>query len=141
VLWSGGRVSYQNALQPIHAPNLGRRLIAASLRNSISTLRNAIVVLRGIGDLPAAILMPFIPWPWKRGADTRPDPPIVAPFVLYSGVCTATLALWLGFSSRYAMPMAPSLAVLAGVAWERLEKTRYAVMRRITAIAAALLAT
>jgi hypothetical protein len=46
-----------------------------------------------------------------------------------------------GFSSRYAMPMAPSLAVLAGVAWERLEKTRYAVMRRITAIAAALLAT
>ena len=49
------------------------------------------------------------------------------------------LVLWPGFTSRYAMPMAPSLAVLAGIAWDRLEKSRYAVMRRVSAIALALL--
>jgi 4-amino-4-deoxy-L-arabinose transferase-like glycosyltransferase len=90
--------------------------------------------------LPASILVPFIPWPWKRHADTRAVPAVVAPFVLYSGVCTAILVLWPGFTSRYAMPMAPSLAVLAGIAWDQLEKTRYAVMRRISATAMSLLA-
>lgn len=89
--------------------------------------------------LPASVLIPFIPWPWKRRADARPVPPVVAPFVLYAGVCTALLVLWPGFASRYAMPMAPSLAVLAGIAWDRLEKSRYAVMRRVTAIMLSLL--
>jgi len=90
--------------------------------------------------LPASLLLPFIPWPWGRHTDTHAVPAVVAPFVLYSGVCTAILVLWPGFASRYAMPMAPSLAVLAGIAWDGLKKSRYAVMRSISAIAVSLLA-
>jgi 4-amino-4-deoxy-L-arabinose transferase-like glycosyltransferase len=90
--------------------------------------------------LPASLLLPFIPWPWRRRTDRHAVAAVVAPFVLYSGVCTAILVLWPGFTSRYAMPMAPSLAVLAGIAWDRLEKSRYAVMRRVSAVAVSLLA-
>ena len=89
--------------------------------------------------LPASLLLPFIPWPWQRRADAPAVPAVVAPILLYSGVCTLILVLWPGFTSRYAMPMAPSFAVLAGIAWDRLEKSRYAVMRRVSAIALALL--
>jgi hypothetical protein len=54
----------------------------------------------------------------------------VAPMILYSGVCTAILVWWPGFNTRYAMPIAPSLAVLAAIAWDRLEISRYAIVRR-----------
>ena len=52
--------------------------------------------------------------------------------ILYSGICTAILMLWPGVNTRYAMPIAPSVAVLAGVAWDALEKSRYAIVRRVT---------
>jgi len=51
--------------------------------------------------------------------------------VLYSGICTAILMLWPGVNTRYAMPIAPSVAVLAGIAWDVLEKSRYAVIKRV----------
>jgi 4-amino-4-deoxy-L-arabinose transferase-like glycosyltransferase len=87
--------------------------------------------------LPASVLLPFIPWPWRHH---KPDiPAVVAPMVLYSTVCTAILFLWPGLNTRYAMPIAPSVAVLAGIAWDALEKSRYSGMRRITAIAVSLL--
>jgi hypothetical protein len=89
--------------------------------------------------LPASVLLPFIPWPWRRRNGDVPA--VVAPMVLYSSVCTVILFLWPGVNTRYAMPIAPSVAVLAGIAWDALEKSRYAVGRRITAIAVALLAT
>jgi 4-amino-4-deoxy-L-arabinose transferase-like glycosyltransferase len=88
--------------------------------------------------LPASVMVPFIPWPWQR-AHKRPDvPPIVAPLVLYSGVCTAILVLWPGFNTRYAMPIAPSLAVLAGMSWDALQKSRYLAIRRFAAVALSL---
>ena len=88
--------------------------------------------------LPASIMLPFIPWPWRR-APKRPDvPAIVAPMVLYSGVCTAVLVLWPGFNTRYAMPIAPSLAVLAGTAWDALQEPRYSAVRRFAAVALSL---
>jgi 4-amino-4-deoxy-L-arabinose transferase-like glycosyltransferase len=89
--------------------------------------------------LPASLLVPFIPWPWKRHADADAVPAVVAPYLLYSSVCTLILVVWPGFTTRYAMPMAPSLSVLGGIAWDRLEKSRYAVMRRVSAVALALL--
>ena len=89
--------------------------------------------------LPASVMLPFIPWPWRRGHKRPEVPAIVAPLVLYSGVCTLVLVLWPGFNTRYAMPIAPSLAVLAGIAWDALEKSRYAAVRRFTAVALALL--
>jgi 4-amino-4-deoxy-L-arabinose transferase-like glycosyltransferase len=80
--------------------------------------------------LPGTLLLPFIPWPWRRHLETAAVPAIVAPMVLYSGVCTAALVLWPGFNTRYAMPIAPSLAVLAGIAWDGLERSRFAAIRR-----------
>jgi 4-amino-4-deoxy-L-arabinose transferase-like glycosyltransferase len=88
--------------------------------------------------LPATLLLPFIPWPWRRDGKAS-VPAVVAPMLLYSGVCTLVLVLWPGFNTRYAMPMAPSLAVLAAIAWDGLEKTRYAVMQRAAGTALGLL--
>lgn len=89
--------------------------------------------------LPASLMLPFIPWPWSRDAKAPHIAAIVAPMVLYSGVCTAVLVLWPGFNTRYAMPIAPSLAVLAGIAWDGLEKSRYSAVRRFVATALSLL--
>jgi hypothetical protein len=49
------------------------------------------------------------------------------------------LVLWPGFTSRYAMPIAPSIAVLGGIGWDALNTSRYAVARRIMAIVLSLL--
>jgi 4-amino-4-deoxy-L-arabinose transferase-like glycosyltransferase len=87
--------------------------------------------------LPASLLLPFIPWPWRQQKSDVPA--VVAPMVLYSSICTVFLFIWPGVNTRYAMPIAPSLAVLAAIAWDRLEKSRYEVMRRITAIIVSLL--
>ena len=59
--------------------------------------------------LPASLLIPFIPWPWRRTNKAGDIPPVVAPMILYSGVCTAILVWWPGFNTRYAMPIAPSI--------------------------------
>jgi 4-amino-4-deoxy-L-arabinose transferase-like glycosyltransferase len=80
--------------------------------------------------LPASLLIPFIPWPWQWAGRKPNIPAVVAPMILYSGVCTAILVWWPGFNTRYAMPIAPSLAVLAAIAWDRLEMSRYVLMRR-----------
>ena len=80
--------------------------------------------------LPASLLIPFIPWPWRQKQKVSDIPPIVAPLILYSAVCTAVLVWWPGFNTRYAMPIAPSLAVLAAIAWDRLEIYRYIFVRR-----------
>ena len=79
--------------------------------------------------LPASLLLPFVPWPWRRNPKAADIPPVVAPLILYSGLCTAILMLWPGINTRYAMPIAPSVAVLAAIAWDRLEKSRYAMLR------------
>lgn len=88
--------------------------------------------------LPASLMIPFIPWPW-RSDGARGVPAVVAPMLLYSAVCTAALVLWPGFNTRYAMPIAPSLAVLAGIAWDRLTAPRYLAVRRFAVVAASLL--
>jgi len=92
---------------------------------------------RNIGSLflellPASLMLPFVPWPWRRVRNTTDVPAVVAPLILYSGLCTAILMLWPGVNTRYAMPIAPSLAVLAGMAWDSLDKSRYAVVKRVT---------
>src|ERR1700722_5865952 len=49
--------------------------------------------------LPASLLLPFIPWPWRRNAQAARIPPVVAPMILYFGVCTAILVWWPGFNT------------------------------------------
>lgn len=92
---------------------------------------------RNIGSLflellPASLMLPFVPWPWRRVRSTTDVPAVVAPMILYSGLCTAILMLWPGVNTRYAMPIAPSVAVLTGMAWDSLDKSRYAVVKRVT---------
>jgi 4-amino-4-deoxy-L-arabinose transferase-like glycosyltransferase len=82
---------------------------------------------------PASLLLPFIPWPW-RSNKANEIPPIVGPLILYSGVCTLILFAWPGYNSRYAMPIAPSLAVLAAIAWDRLEMSRFLALRSAAAV-------
>jgi 4-amino-4-deoxy-L-arabinose transferase-like glycosyltransferase len=88
--------------------------------------------------LPASVMAPLIFWQWKRRGDAPPLPAVVAPLVLYSLVCTVILVFWPGFNPRYAMPIAPSVAALAGIAWDALEKSRFSMVRRIMAIVLAL---
>jgi 4-amino-4-deoxy-L-arabinose transferase-like glycosyltransferase len=82
--------------------------------------------------MPAILLLPRVPWPWRRDQIASAVPPIVAPMLLYSVVCTAFLVVWPGFNSRYAMPIAPSVAVLAGIGWDTFKKSKskYSVFRR-----------
>jgi 4-amino-4-deoxy-L-arabinose transferase-like glycosyltransferase len=89
--------------------------------------------------LPATLLIPFVPWPWRRAATTTDIPPVVAPLILYAGVCTAILVWWPGFNTRYAMPIAPALAVLAAIAWDRLGGSAYGLARHVATTIVCLL--
>jgi 4-amino-4-deoxy-L-arabinose transferase-like glycosyltransferase len=89
--------------------------------------------------LPATFMLPFVPWPWSRPAHGVVVPRIVAPMLLYSCACTAILFLWPGYNPRYAMPIAPSVAVLAGMGWDQLEKSGRSAIRRVVAAVLGLL--
>jgi 4-amino-4-deoxy-L-arabinose transferase-like glycosyltransferase len=83
--------------------------------------------------MPAILLVPFAPCPWgARRAAARDVPAIAAPLWLYSAACTAALLVWPGAAARYAMPIAPALCVLAGLAWDGLETSKYWGLRRLT---------
>ena len=103
------------------------------LTRSVHTTGSLILEL-----MPAPLLLPFIPWPWRK-AKPADVPAIVAPMLLYSCLCTAVLLLWPGVNTRYAMPVAPSFAVLAGIGWDMLQKSRYATMRRVVGVVLGLL--
>jgi 4-amino-4-deoxy-L-arabinose transferase-like glycosyltransferase len=57
--------------------------------------------------LPATLILPFVVSPRRRERTGPASAPIVAPLLLYSGVCTAALIVWPSFASRYAMPIVP----------------------------------
>jgi 4-amino-4-deoxy-L-arabinose transferase-like glycosyltransferase len=80
--------------------------------------------------LPALMLAPFAPGPWRR---PRPvdAPAVVTPLVCYATACTAILLVWPLALSRYAMPIAPAVAVLGGLAWDRLAATKHVWLRNL----------
>jgi 4-amino-4-deoxy-L-arabinose transferase-like glycosyltransferase len=51
--------------------------------------------------------------------------PIARALALYAGLCTAALLVWPGAKTRYAMPIAPAVAVLAGLSIESLWRRRH----------------
>jgi 4-amino-4-deoxy-L-arabinose transferase-like glycosyltransferase len=74
--------------------------------------------------LPATLVLPFVV------LARRQDPTgLAGALLLYSSVCLAALVLWPGFNPRYAMPIAPALAVLAGMGWDLLAKTNHPAVR------------
>jgi hypothetical protein len=80
---------------------------------------------------PALLLAPFAVRLWWRGPATASSPPIIKPLVLYSVLCTGVIAIWPGFASRYAMPITPAVAVLGGIGWDALTRTRYGRLKWI----------
>ena len=76
--------------------------------------------------LPSTLLVPAALRVWWRGPrddDAPPSP--VTPVVFYAGVCTLVLLVWPGVKTRYAMPIAPAVAVLAGLAFGPLARRRH----------------
>ena len=84
--------------------------------------------------LPSTILVPslLVAW-WRQARAGSPASPIVLPLLLYAGLCTLALLVWPGTKTRYAMPAAPAVAVLAGLAIEPLWRRRH--WTAITALA------
>ena len=106
--------------------------LADYLYSNLRNLAGTVIEL-----LPAPMLLPFVAWPWPRA--TAKGPPIIRPLILYSGLCTIVLLFWPGANSRYAMPIAPTLAILAGFGWDALAATRYHMLRRLIGGVVALL--
>jgi len=76
--------------------------------------------------LPSTILLPSVLVAWRRRARVGAAPsPILPPLVLYAGLCTLALLAWPGAKTRYAMPVAPVVAVMAGLAIEPLWRRRH----------------
>jgi hypothetical protein len=98
------------------------RYIASNGRSTVSLLLEL---------LPATLILPFVVSAWRRNRTGLASAPIVGPLLLYSGLCTAALVVWPGFATRYAMPIAPSMAVLAGIGWDLLAKSNHFLWRRI----------
>ena len=76
--------------------------------------------------LPATLVLASV---WALGEApfgiTGRRPPIVRALALYAGLCTAALLVWPGAKTRYAMPIAPAVAVLAGLSIESLWRRRH----------------
>jgi hypothetical protein len=76
--------------------------------------------------LPATLILPFV-----VSARRQEPTGLATALLLYSSVCLAALMVWPGFNPRYAMPIAPALAVLAGWGWDWLAKSNYFLFRWI----------
>ncbi len=50
---------------------------------------------------------------------------MLPPLLFYAGLCTLALLVWPGTKTRYAMPVAPAMAVMAGLAIEPLWRRRH----------------
>lgn len=74
--------------------------------------------------MPATLLLPFVPFPALRASPGPAEPQVLMPLIAYSCLGTLALLVWPGALARYAMPAAPAVAVLAGIAWDRIARTR-----------------
>jgi 4-amino-4-deoxy-L-arabinose transferase-like glycosyltransferase len=90
--------------------------------------------------IPAILLLPFVPWPWRSGEIAVPVPPIVAPLILYSVVFAGIIVMSPKFNGRYAMPITATVAILGGIGWDAL-KEKSIRMRWIAGAIATLLIT
>jgi 4-amino-4-deoxy-L-arabinose transferase-like glycosyltransferase len=76
--------------------------------------------------LPSTLLVPSVLIAWLRPARGGASPsPIIPPLVFYAGLCTLVLLVWPGTKTRYAMPIVPAVAVLAGLALDPLARRRH----------------
>jgi hypothetical protein len=92
--------------------------------------------------LPATILLPFLFTAWRRRElPLASNAPVIFPLVLFAGLCTLALLVWPGARTRYAMPAAPAVATLAGIAFHSImRRGNHAVARLAVAIVVTLFA-
>ena len=89
--------------------------------------------------LPGTILaVPMLIAWWRQGRDDPPPSPILPPLAFYAGLCTLALLAWPGTKTRYAMPIAPAVAVMAGLALGPVARRRRWVAGSALAVAAGL---
>lgn len=73
--------------------------------------------------LPSTMLLPFLFDPRPQRQPIASSLPVIPPLVLYAGLGILALVVWPGAKPRYAMPVAPAAAVLAGISidllWRR----------------------
>ena len=86
--------------------------------------------------LPSTLLVPAAIRAWWRTPRDDASPSPVLPLAAYAGVCTLALLVWPGTKTRYAMPIAPAVAVMAGLAFAPLFRRRHWLA--ITALAATI---
>ena len=76
--------------------------------------------------LPSTLLVPSVLVSWWRQARAGAAPsPILPPLASYAGLCTLALLVWPGTKTRYAMPIVPAVAVMAGLAIGPLARRRH----------------
>jgi 4-amino-4-deoxy-L-arabinose transferase-like glycosyltransferase len=89
--------------------------------------------------LASTVLLPSAVVAWRR--DIRVGgarSPILLPLALYASLCTLALLVWPDTKTRYAMPIAPAVAVTAGLAFDDLWRVRRWVAQLALATAAVL---
>jgi 4-amino-4-deoxy-L-arabinose transferase-like glycosyltransferase len=84
------------------------------------------------------VLPMLVAW-WRQGRDGAAPSPILPPLAAYAALCTLVLLLWPGTKTRYAMPIAPAVAVMAGLALEPIARRRAWLAGVAVAIGAGLL--
>jgi 4-amino-4-deoxy-L-arabinose transferase-like glycosyltransferase len=76
--------------------------------------------------LPSTLVLASVLVLRDRRTDlAAPRLPLVRALALYAGLCTLALLLWPGTKTRYAMPIVPAVAVLAGVTVDGLWRRRH----------------
>ena len=102
--------------------------------------RRRYVAILPLELLPSTILLPFLAVPrWRRELALR-NIPVVAPLLCYAGFCALALLIWPGVGTRYAMPIAPAVAVLAALVTQGLWRRRHLVARIAIGMATGLFA-
>jgi 4-amino-4-deoxy-L-arabinose transferase-like glycosyltransferase len=75
--------------------------------------------------LPSTLLIPAALRARRRAPSRDGAPSPILPLAAYAGLCTLALLAWPGTKTRYAMPIAPAVAVMAGLVFGPLIQRRH----------------
>ena len=88
--------------------------------------------------LPAILLTPFF-WMQRKASLDEEKRALWEMLFWYAGTATLALFFWPGANTRYAMPAAPAIAMMAGLAFDDLWQLRHLVTRLAISLLAGLM--